>query len=226
MEAPSTPEPAVALPCFIADAFATFPLLASYDAPWSMVAHAAELVRAAMRTLGSEYAVTDSVAVHHTAVVETGAVIRGPAIVSRGCTVAAHAYLRGGVFLSEDVRIGPSCEVKTSFVFRGSTLAHLNYVGDSLIGASANLEAGAVLANHFNERTDKRISVVIDGRIAPTGVEKFGALVGDGSRIGANAVTMPGTILRPKSIVGRLTLVDQMTEFRARQQDIPAGDGR
>jgi bifunctional N-acetylglucosamine-1-phosphate-uridyltransferase/glucosamine-1-phosphate-acetyltransferase GlmU-like protein len=29
-------------------------------------------------------------------------------------------------------------------------LAHLNYAGDSLIGASVNLEAGAVLANHFN----------------------------------------------------------------------------
>jgi len=64
--------------------------------------------------------------------------------------VAAHAYLRGGVFLDEDVRVGPSCEVKASFIFRGSALAHLNYAGDSLIGASVNLEAGAVLANHFN----------------------------------------------------------------------------
>ena len=48
-------EPAITLPCFIADAFTTFPLLASYEVPWSMVTHAAVLVRAALRTLGSEY---------------------------------------------------------------------------------------------------------------------------------------------------------------------------
>ncbi|HEX7550960.1 MAG TPA: LpxA family transferase [Candidatus Methylomirabilis sp.] len=219
-------EPAVALPSYIVDALTTFPLLASHDAPWSMVTHAAALVCAALRTLGLEYTITDAVAVHHTAVVEAGAVLRGPAIVSRGCVVAAHATLRGGAFLDEGVRIGPSCEVKASFVFRGSALAHLNYAGDSLIGADVNLEAGAVLANHFNERTDKRISVVIGGRIVPTGVEKFGALVGDGSRIGTNAVTTPGAIIRPKSIVGRLTLVDQVTEFEARQRDIPVGDSR
>ncbi|MCX5734188.1 MAG: LpxA family transferase [candidate division NC10 bacterium] len=219
-------ESAVALPSYIADALATFPLLASHGAPWSMVTHAAALVRAALRSLGSEYTITDAVAIHHSAVVEPGAVIRGPAIVSRNCTVAAHAYLRGGVFLDEDVRIGTSCEVKASFIFRGSALAHLNYAGDSLIGASVNLEAGAVLANHFNERTDKRISVVIGGRIVPTGVEKFGALVGDGSRIGANAVTTPGTVLPPQSVVGRLALVDQVAEIELRRHDGPGRDSR
>ena len=64
---PSIFEPAVALPPYIADALATFPLLALHDAPWSMVTHAAALVRAALRTLGSEYTVSDAVAVHHTA---------------------------------------------------------------------------------------------------------------------------------------------------------------
>jgi bifunctional N-acetylglucosamine-1-phosphate-uridyltransferase/glucosamine-1-phosphate-acetyltransferase GlmU-like protein len=109
--------------------------------------------------------------------VEAGAVIRGPAVVSAGCVVGAHAHLRGGVFLDRDVRVGPSCEVKASFVFQGAALAHLNYVGDSLIGARANLEAGAVLANRFNEREDKRIAVVAGGRLVSTGAEKFGASV-------------------------------------------------
>jgi bifunctional N-acetylglucosamine-1-phosphate-uridyltransferase/glucosamine-1-phosphate-acetyltransferase GlmU-like protein len=132
--------------------------------------------------------------------------------------VAAHAYLRDGVFLDRGVRVGPSCEIKASFVFRGSVLAHLNYVGNSLIGARVNLEAGAVLANHFNEREDKRISVVVGGRLVLTGVEKFGALVGDDSRIGANAVTTPGTLLPPRSIVRRLELVEQVAAYEARMQ--------
>lgn len=205
----SMSEPTLSVPAYIADVFARCPPLREYATPWGMCAHAVDVVRALLRTLGAEFAVTGEVAVHRGAVVEAGAVIRGPAVVSAGCTVGAHAYLRGGVFLDREVRVGPSCEVKASFVFRESALAHLNYVGNSLVGARVNLEAGAVLANRFNEREDKRIAVVVGGQRVSTGAEKFGALVGDDSRIGANAVTTPGTILPPRSIVGRLELVDQ-----------------
>jgi bifunctional N-acetylglucosamine-1-phosphate-uridyltransferase/glucosamine-1-phosphate-acetyltransferase GlmU-like protein len=187
-----------------------------------MAAHAADVVRSLLPTLGAEFAVTDEVAVHRTASVEAGAVIRGPAILGRDCGVAAHAYLRDGVFLDESVRIGPSCEVKSSFLFRGAVLAHLNYVGNSLIGAAVNVEAGAVVANHWNERDDKEIAVMLANYPVMTGVEKFGALVGDGVRIGANAVTSPGTLLLPQSVVGRLTLVDQVAQHEARQRDADA----
>jgi len=213
------PEPILSVPAYIADAFVRCPPLTDYTTPWDMCAHAVEVVRAVLRTLGAEFAVAGEVAVHRGAVVEAGAVIRGPAVVSDGCVIGAHAYLRDGVFLDREVRVGPSCEVKASFVFRGSALAHLNYVGNSLIGAKANLEAGAVLANRFNEREDKRISVVASGRLISTGVEKFGALVGDDSRIGANAVTTPGTLLPPRSIVRRLELVDQSESSLKYRQD-------
>ncbi len=36
-----------------------------------------------------------------------------------------------------------------------STLAHFNFAGNSIIGSHVNLEAGAVIANHYNERTEK-----------------------------------------------------------------------
>ena len=213
------PEPILSVPAYIADAFVRCPPLTDYTTPWDMCAHAVDVVRAVLRTLGAEFAVAGEVAVHRGAVVEAGAVIRGPAVVSDGCVVGAHAYLRDGVFLDREVRVGPSCEVKASFVFRGSALAHLNYVGNSLIGAKANLEAGVVLANRFNEREDKRISVVAGGRLISTGVERFGALVGDDSYIGANAVTTPGTLLPPRSIVRRLELVDQSESSLKYRQD-------
>ena len=50
----------------------------------------------------------------------------------------------------------------------GSTLAHFNFVGDSIIGRKVNLEAGAVIANHFNERRDKQITVADRGRLIAT----------------------------------------------------------
>ena len=48
-----------------------------------------------------------------------------------------------------------------------------------------------------------------NGKPSPIDSIKFGALIGDGTRIGANAVLSPGTILAPNSIVKRLELVEQ-----------------
>ena len=193
--------------------FQTCPLLAGYQTPWDITAQAAGLVSRMLATLDGDFVIRNQIAIHREAVLEEGVVLKPPAIISKGCFIAAHAYLRGGVFLAENVSIGPGGEVKSSFIFQNSALAHFNFVGDSLIGTDVNLEAGAVLANHFNERPDKTIRVVADGRIVETGVHKFGALVSDGSRIGANAVTVPGTILLPGSIVGRLQLLDQVAAF-------------
>lgn len=91
----------------------------------------------------------------------------------------------------------------------GSKIAHLSFVGDSIIGAGANIEAGAVIANYRNERDDKRIRIAFEGGVIDTGVEKFGALVGDGARIGANAVIAPGALIRPSAVVPRSALIDQ-----------------
>ena len=126
--------------------------------------------------------------------------------------LAAGAYLRGGVWLEEACIVGPGAELKASFLFRGAALAHLNFVGDSILGADVNLEAGAVLANHRNERADKTIRIRHEGRILDTGADRFGALVGDGVRIGANAVIAPGALLAPGSVIGRLEHVDQSPE--------------
>jgi UDP-N-acetylglucosamine diphosphorylase / glucose-1-phosphate thymidylyltransferase / UDP-N-acetylgalactosamine diphosphorylase / glucosamine-1-phosphate N-acetyltransferase / galactosamine-1-phosphate N-acetyltransferase len=99
--------------------------------------------------------------------------------------------------------------VKTSIILAKSALAHFNFAGDSIIGSNVNMEAGSVIANHYNEREQKEIAVMIDGKCMPTGCQKFGAVIGDFSRIGANAVLSPGTILEPRSIVKRLMLVEQ-----------------
>jgi UDP-N-acetylglucosamine diphosphorylase / glucose-1-phosphate thymidylyltransferase / UDP-N-acetylgalactosamine diphosphorylase / glucosamine-1-phosphate N-acetyltransferase / galactosamine-1-phosphate N-acetyltransferase len=177
--------------------------------PWEITATIQQVVVSGIKELNDNYTVRDNIAIHKSAKIEEHVVIKGPAIISGDCFIAAHAYLRGGVFIDENVIIGPGCEVKSSVIFSHSALAHFNFVGDSLIGSNVNKEAGAVIANHYNERREKMISVLTGGKIYKTGVTKFGALIGDRSRIGANAVLSPGTILEPESIVARLALVTQ-----------------
>lgn len=177
--------------------------------PWEIVGDIMTIVTQAISKADDQYEIRDGTAIHRSAILEEGVVLKGPILISPGCFVGAHAYLRGGVFLGHGTTVGPGCEVKSSFILRQSALAHFNFVGDSLIGSDVNLEAGAVVANHYNERETKTIDVFAGGKRISTGVTKFGSLIGDHTRIGSNAVLSPGTILACGSVVGRLELVEQ-----------------
>lgn len=179
------------------------------ETPWTLTKNAEDIVRQMIGSLGPGYRVEGDVAVHETATIELGSAIKGAAIIGPRCFIASTALVRGGCWLESNVIIGPAAELKTSFIFAGSKLAHLNFVGDSVLGGDVNIEAGAMLANYRNERADKRIFVQHQSQVLDTGVDKFGALVGDHARIGANAVLAPGTLLSQGAIVPRLRLVDQ-----------------
>ena len=195
-------------PSYAKNFIATFPQLEK-DHPWNVVASIIPLLQQTIRTLKSEYRVINDVAIHKSANIEEHVTLKGPIIISAGCFVGAHAYLRGGVFLGEKSIVGPGCEIKSSLIMSSSALAHFNFVGDSLLGSYVNMEAGSIIANHYNERLDKTIHVWINNEKVQINSTKFGALVGDHSKIGANAVLSPGTILSPNSIVKRLELVEQ-----------------
>jgi UDP-N-acetylglucosamine diphosphorylase / glucose-1-phosphate thymidylyltransferase / UDP-N-acetylgalactosamine diphosphorylase / glucosamine-1-phosphate N-acetyltransferase / galactosamine-1-phosphate N-acetyltransferase len=177
--------------------------------PWNLTKNIEVILLEKISTLGADYSIHGNIAIHKSAKIEEGVVLKGPLLISENCFIAAHAYLRAGVFLDKNVIVGPGCEVKSTFIFEKSTLAHFNFAGDSIIGSNVNLEAGSIIANHHNDRESKEIFVLIDGEPTPTSSQKFGALVGDGTKIGANAVLSPGTILKSGSVVARLQLINQ-----------------
>ena len=181
--------------------------------PWEIPREMPAILTGHILQLDDNYEVKNGVAIHKSAIVENGVILKGPVIIGENCFIGANAYLRGGVFLGNNSNVGTGCEIKSSLIFNNSNIAHFNFIGDSIIGSNVNFEAGSITANHLNERTDKKISVVFNSKIIETNVEKFGALVGDFSKIGANAVLSPGTLLDKNSIVGRLELVDQMNKF-------------
>jgi len=177
--------------------------------PWELTSQSEALVRRMLASLSmTEFRIENEVAVHVTAIVETGAVLKGPLILGPQCFVAASAYLRRGNWVGDHCTFGPGAELKSSFVFSGTTLAHFNFVGDSILGSDVNLEAGSILCNHRNERADKEILVRVGLDLHRVGCTKFGAVVGDRCRIGANAVVAPGALLKSGSAVARLSLFD------------------
>jgi len=193
---------------FITDFSRIFPVQVNLH-PWEITNNLQEILEKLLLQLDEDFTINDGVAVHKTAIIESGVVLKRPTIVGENCVVGANAYFREGVYLDQSVKIGPGCEIKNSIICSGTAIAHFNYVGNSIIGRNVNFEAGSIAANHYNERVSKRIFVLYQSEVIDTGVEKFGSLVGDNSKIGANAVLSPGTILEKDTIVKRLELVEQ-----------------
>ncbi len=177
--------------------------------PWLATINAPKLLTDVISQLPSTYKIQEDIAVHETSHIEDGAIVKGPTLLGPNSFVAAGAYLRGGVFLDDDCIVGPGCEVKTTFMFKGSKIAHLSFVGDSILGSDVNIEGGAMVANYRNEMDDKEIRFVYDHRTISTQIDKFGALIGDGSKIGANSVIAPGALVSKNFKLPRLGKIDQ-----------------
>ena len=176
--------------------------------PWNIVQSLD--IESKIRKLGEGYNIVDNIAIHKTATIESNVTIKAPAIIGRNCFIWANSYLRNGVFLWSWVNIGIWCEIKSSIILDNSAIAHMNFIGDSIIWSQVNFEWGSLTANHYNERENKDILVKYKWRILNTHIQKFGALVWDNSKIWANAVLSPGTILESWSVVKRLELIEQV----------------
>jgi UDP-N-acetylglucosamine diphosphorylase / glucose-1-phosphate thymidylyltransferase / UDP-N-acetylgalactosamine diphosphorylase / glucosamine-1-phosphate N-acetyltransferase / galactosamine-1-phosphate N-acetyltransferase len=180
--------------------------------PWNIVNELDKILLEKLKFLSANYKIEGTTAIHKTAIIEEGVTLKGTIIISENCYVGAHAYLRGPILFGKSVKIGPGSEIKQSFISDNSAVAHFNYIGNSLIGQNINFEAGSICANHYNERKNKNISVKYKDNIINTHSDKFGSLLGDDSKVGANAVLSPGTILDKNTVVKRLQLIEQLVE--------------
>lgn len=126
-------------------------------------------------------------------VVEEGSYLKGPAIIGKNCIISHGAYIRENCIVGDNVHIGHGVEVKNSIIVSNTAVAHLNYIGDSIVGSNVNIGGGAKTANFRLDGQNIRIKVG-EERV-DTGLQKLGAIIGDGSKIGVNSVLNPGTIL-------------------------------
>ena len=139
-------------------------------------------------------------------IVEHGAMIYGPAWIGKNCIIRNGAYIRGNVIVGDGSVIGNSTELKNCFIFQDAQIPHFNYVGDSILGHKTHLGAGAIISNVTIPM--REIIVRTPEREYPTGLQKFGAIIGDNTEIGSNSVINPG------SIIGRNCLMYPQVSWR------------
>ncbi|MCK9315628.1 MAG: UDP-N-acetylglucosamine diphosphorylase [Verrucomicrobia bacterium] len=148
--------------------------------------------------VGKPY-IDENVFIGEGTVIEEGAMILGPVLIGRNCHIRHGAYIRGCAIIGDSVVVGHSCEVKASILFNECEVPHFNYVGDSILGYKAHLGAGVKISNM--KIMPGKISVRFNGEDIDTGLEKFGAIVGDYSQIGCNAVLNPGSIIGRNCVI-------------------------
>ena len=103
--------------------------------------------------------------------------------ISDGAVVGPFARLRPGARIGEQVSIGNFVEIKASSVEAGAKVNHLSYVGDSRVGARANIGAGTITCNY-------------------DGFSKAETDIGEGAFIGSNTALVAPVTIGPGAMVG------------------------
>jgi NDP-sugar pyrophosphorylase family protein len=140
--------------------------------------------------------------------IEPGAYVHGPAYIGPGAVVRHGAFVRENVVMLAGSILGHASEAKHSLFLPNAHAPHFNYVGDSILGQAVNLGAGTKLSNLTlvsakDPLTGKRptLELHIDDQIYDTGLAKLGAILGDNTQTGCNAVLNPGSLVGQGSLI-------------------------
>jgi bifunctional UDP-N-acetylglucosamine pyrophosphorylase/glucosamine-1-phosphate N-acetyltransferase len=131
-------------------------------------------------TIGSEsrirsYSVIQNSRLGDNVTVRNGCIL-DTAEVADNALLGPYAHLRPESRIGEGAHVGNFVETKKTTMGKGSKANHLNYLGDTVIGANVNIGAGAITCNY-------------------DGVHKHLTTIGDGAFIGSDsALVAPVTI--------------------------------
>ena len=168
--------------------------LSGFQYPWEALSGIKNQILLLGPQLGDAYReVSPQVWVHHTAEIAPTAYLGSPCIIGPGTEVRHCAFIRGNALVGANCVVGNSVELKNVILFDNVQVPHFNYVGDSILGYKSHMGAGSVTSN---VKSDQTLVCVKNGtEVIPTGLKKFGAMLGDYVEIGCNSVLNPGTII-------------------------------
>ena len=145
-------------------------------------------------------------------VIDEGATIRAfchieGATIAGDCEVGPFARLRPGAVLEVGAKVGNFVEVKKARLGAGAKANHLSYIGDSDVGAKANIGAGTITCNY-------------------DGFGKYQTVIGAGAFIGSNASLVApvsvgdGAIVGAGSVITKDVAADELAVTRAEQKGL------
>jgi bifunctional UDP-N-acetylglucosamine pyrophosphorylase/glucosamine-1-phosphate N-acetyltransferase len=132
------------------------------------------------------------------------------ASIGKNASIGPYARLRPGTSLGEGVRIGNFVETKAATLEAGVKVNHLSYVGDSDVGANANIGAGTITCNY-------------DGFSKHRTTIGAGAFVGSNSSLVAPVKIGTGAYIGSGSVITRDVPDDALAVERSQQTNREGG---
>ncbi|MDD4151212.1 MAG: sugar phosphate nucleotidyltransferase [Candidatus Gracilibacteria bacterium] len=126
-------------------------------------------------------------------ILKAGTYIEGNVYIGKNSIIGPNAYIRGNTVIGNNCKIGNACELKNSSLGDGSHIAHLSYIGDSIIGNNVNIAGGFIGANLRHDKAN--IKVMVKGKLVDSGLRKLGIIIGDNVKTGINTSSYPGRII-------------------------------
>ena len=111
-------------------------------------------------------------------------------VINENVSVGPFCRLRPGTVLEKNSKIGNFVEVKKSKIKKNSKVSHLSYIGDTIIGNSANIGAGTITCNY-------------------DGFKKSKTIIGDNSFVGSNSSLVAPVKLGRNSTIGAGSVITQ-----------------
>lgn len=109
------------------------------------------------------------------------------AVLEDHVTMGPYCHLRKGAHLCSGVHMGNFGEVKNSTLGEGAKMGHFSYLGDTMVGADANIGAGTITCNF--DGTHKFPTEIGEGAFIGSDTMLVAPVkVGEGARTGAGAV--------------------------------------
>jgi bifunctional UDP-N-acetylglucosamine pyrophosphorylase/glucosamine-1-phosphate N-acetyltransferase len=133
--------------------------------------------------------------------------------VAAGAEIGPYARLRPGTEIGERAKVGNFVETKKARLGKGAKANHLTYLGDTEVGANANVGAGTITCNY-------------------DGFFKYGTTIGEGAFIGSNSALVAPIVIGPGAIVGAGSVVtrdvapDALALGRGKQEERPGWAAR
>jgi bifunctional UDP-N-acetylglucosamine pyrophosphorylase/glucosamine-1-phosphate N-acetyltransferase len=128
--------------------------------------------------------------------------------IEAGALVGPFARLRPGAEIGPNAHIGNFVEVKKSRVEDGAKVNHLTYVGDSRVGAGANIGAGTITCNY-------------DGFTKSFTDIGAGAFIGSNSALVAPVKIGEGAVIGAGSVITRDVAPGALAVARGNQMELP-----
>ena len=128
--------------------------------------------------------------------------IKGPTYISKGSFVGMSSLIRN-CMMGDKTRIGFNCEIARSYLLGRDKISHQNIILDSIIGENVWFGAYAATVNVLS--TKQKISYEIEkGKSIDTGIDRFGALVGNNCTISTSVIIMPGRHIQADTMIQAL----------------------